>query len=274
MPHLMSYPDPGAPKPGALVLMETLPCVVGQDGVSCAYQGAPRLPMLITQNYGRGRTAVFAAGGSWVWQMQMPLEDKSHEMFWQQLLRWLVKDTPSRVVASTPKQVLADESNVKLRAEVRDRTYLPAADATVEAHVLGPEGLADTFEMRPDPAEPGAFSAEWTAPKAGSYLVEMVAKRPNEEPVRDVITFRREDGVAESFHAEQNRELLTKLSAQTGGRYYTPSDATKLATEISFSEAGITVREMKDLWDMPAVFLLVILLRASDWLLRRKWGVI
>ena len=61
-------------------------------------------------------------------------------MFYTQLLRWLVNDTPRRVVASTPQQVLDDESHVKLRAEVRDRTYLPAADATVEAHILGPEG--------------------------------------------------------------------------------------------------------------------------------------
>ena len=39
-------------------------------------------------------------------------------------------------------------------------------------------------------------------------------------------------------------------------------------------EAGITVRETRDLWDMPALFLGFLLLAASQWLLRRKWGVI
>ena len=89
-----------------------------------------------------------------------------------------------------------------------------------------------------------------------------------------MLTFRREDGVAENFHTSQNRELLEKLSQQTGGRYYTPADASKLSSEISYSEAGITTRETRDLWDMPVVFLLVLGIRAAEWLLRRKWGVV
>ena len=38
-----------------------------------------------------------------------------------------------------------------------------------------------------------------------------------------MLTFRREDGVAENFHTSQNSELLDKLSEQTGGRYYKPA---------------------------------------------------
>ena len=262
LPYLMNFQDPGQPKPGATVLVDSIPSTGG------------RAPLLVTQNFGRGRTAVFATAGSWRWQMLQPVADKSHEMFYTQLLRWLVTATPKRVTGSTPRQLLADETNVKLRAEVRDTTYLPSADATVEAHILGPEGIAENVEMRPEPIESGVYSADWTAPKAGSYLVEMQARRGTEELGRDVLTFRREDGVAENFRAEQNRELLEKLSSETGGRYYAPAEAQKLSKEISYSEAGITVRETRDLWDMPAVFLLLLLLRSSEWLLRRKWGVI
>jgi len=89
-----------------------------------------------------------------------------------------------------------------------------------------------------------------------------------------VIMFRREDGVAENFRVSQNRELLEKLSEQTGGRYYTAKDIAKLPQQISYSEAGITTRETKDIWDMPFVFLLALSLRSMEWLLRRKWGVV
>ena len=91
---------------------------------------------------------------------------------------------------------------------------------------------------------------------------------------RDVAIFRREDGVAENFHTAQNRDLLQKLADETGGRYYSASNAAKLADEISYSEAGITTRETKDLWDMPIIFLLALLLRGSEWMLRRRWGVV
>jgi len=151
---------------------------------------------------------------------------------------------------------------------------LPAADAHVEAHILGPGGSAAQIEMTPDPNTPGTFHAEWTADQAGSYLTEVVATRGKDEIGRDVLTFARMDGVAENFHTEQNRDLLEKLSAETGGRYWKPQDISKLPGEISYSEAGITVRDTKELWNMPIVFLLLLLLPSTEWLLRRKWGVV
>jgi len=81
-------------------------------------------------------------------------------------------------------------------------------------------------------------------------------------------------GTEASLNLAQNRELLQKLADETGGRYYKASNAGRLADEISYSEAGITTRETKDLWDMPAVFLLALLLRGSEWMLRRRWGVV
>ncbi len=90
-----------------------------------------------------------------------------------------------------------------------------------------------------------------------------------------MLTFARMDGVAENFHTEQNRDLLEKLSAADrrallDSRRMFPS----CPSEISYSEAGITVRDTKDLWNMPIVFLLLLLLRSAEWLLRRKWGVV
>jgi hypothetical protein len=121
---------------------------------------------------------------------------------------------------------------------------------------------------------PGQFQTDWNAEKPGSYLTEVVAQRGDQEIGRDVLTFQRMDGVAENFHTEQNRELLEKLASQTGGRYWRPDQLSELPEAIPYSDAGITMRETKALWNMPAIFLLLILLRFSEWLLRRKWGVV
>ena len=67
-------------------------------------------------------------------------------------------------------QLISDDSAlVKLRAEVRDTTYLPSGDATVQAHIIGPDGITETVDMRPEPLEQGVYVADWTTPKAGSY---------------------------------------------------------------------------------------------------------
>ncbi len=261
LPYLANYQDPGTPKPGATVLARV-------DA------GGNRIPLLITENYGRGRTAVFATGGSWRWRMQQPVGDTSQETFWRQLLRWTAGSTPSRVVVSTPNARVKDDGRVELRAEVRDKSYLPVSDASVQAHVIGPEGSAVTVPLRPDPLAQGIYSAAWSAPDQGSYVAEVSATRATDSLGSDTLTFRREDGVAENFHREQNRELLQKLAEQTGGQYYTTRDADRLPREIAYSEAGITSREIRDLWDMPAIFLLVLALRSTEWLLRRRWGIV
>jgi uncharacterized membrane protein len=262
LPYLADYQESGTPKPGAVVLV---------DGVA---GGRGKFPLLVTQNYGRGRVAVMATQGTWRWQMTQPLADKTHEMFWQQMMRWLVQDTPGRLVAVTPRPVLSDETKVVLRADVRDRNFAPLTEAKVMANIIGPAGVAEQVELRPDPVTPGTFTAEWEAEKAGSYVAEIVAKQGEEEQGRDVVNFRREDGVAENFRAEQNRELLEKLATETGGKYYQVNNLKQLPEEISYSEAGITVRETRDLWDMPAIFLALLFLRGGEWLLRRRWGVV
>jgi hypothetical protein len=91
---------------------------------------------------------------------------------------------------------------------------------------------------------------------------------------RDVLTFQRIDGVAENFHTGQNRDLLERLATQTGGRYWRPQDLSKLVDDIKYSEAGVTTRETLDLWNMPIVFLALVLLKAGEWLLRRRWGIV
>ncbi len=261
LPYMMNYQEVGTPKPGAAVLIEMR--VENR-----------KMPLLVTQNYGRGRAAVLATAGTWRWQMSQPLEDQTHEFFWQQLLRWLVSDTQGHVTTSMPNQMLFDDGRVQLSADIRDKEYLPAADAQVEAHILGPQGIAARVELTPDSNTPGVFRAEWAADEPGSYVVEVTAKRGDTEIGRDVLTFQRKDGVAENFRTEQNRELLEKLSAETGGRYWRPEELSKLPSEITYSEAGITIRQTKDLWHIPVIFLLILLLRSSEWLLRRKWGVV
>ena len=262
--YLADYEDAGSPKPGAAVLAEL-------------NVGRRKLPLLITQNYGHGRTAILATGGTWRWQMSEALGDPSHNLFWQQLLRWLVSESPGPVVASMPERLLMDEGRVQLTAQVRDRKFQKAANAHVTAHFIGPPGADALIDLAPSDDTSGQYEAEWTAEKPGAYLAEVIAESTANQPQelgRDVLTFQRYDGVAENFHVEQNRHLLEQLALDTGGRYWKPSELKDLARDISYSEAGISVRSTKELWDMPIVFLLLLGLPIAEWLLRRKWGVI
>jgi len=84
MPQMANYQDVGEAKPGATVLLESTPT------------GKRPEPLLVTENYGRGRTVLFATGGSWRWKMWQDHADKTHATFWQQMFRHLVADTRAR----------------------------------------------------------------------------------------------------------------------------------------------------------------------------------
>jgi uncharacterized membrane protein len=262
LPHLADYQESGSPKPGATVLAEAVP------------GGRGRHPLLVTQAYGRGRVALLATGGTWRWQMAQDARDQSHELFWRQLLRWVAGSVEERVTLLTSCRICQPGEEVLLRAEVRDRNYLPASGAVVAAHVMGPGGVAESLELAPSRSEPGVYEARWRAARTGAWLAEAVAREGADELGRDTATFHLADGSAEFFRTEQNRELLERLAAQTGGRYWRPEDARGLGREIELSEAGITVRETRAVWNAPAAFLLLAGLKAAEWLVRRRWGAI
>ena len=75
-------------------------------------------------------------------------------------------------------------------------------------------------------------------PSASSYWVRLTT-RCGAQP-----------GVAEHFQIQQNRQLLERLSARSGGRYFTLSELDELPETIEYSEAGIVERELLDLWNM------------------------
>ena len=261
LPEVADYHRLGDLKPAAIPLLH-------------AVAGGETLPLLVTQNYGRGRSMILATGGTWRWKMGLPHEDTRHHTFWQQLLRSLATHTPGQVVISSARTLYADDPRVPLRAEVRTNEFQPANNATVTAVVTPEAGDPFTVELNPSPEEPNVYQTEFTAGPVGTYRAEVTARVGEETLGSDVFHFRREDGVAEAFHPQQNRELLTRLSEQTGGSYWSADDVAGLPAEVRFSEAGITATEILDLWDMPFLFFLLIAMRASEWLLRRKWGVI
>ena len=261
MPAVADYQRLGELKPAAVTLLEA--DVGGED-----------LPLLVAQNYGHGKAMILATGGTWRWKMGLPHDDERHHTFWRQLLRALVTNAVGPVSIASDRTLYADDPRIKLRAEVRTKEFDPANNATVTAVLTGEDGSATTVEMHPSPEEEGVYLAEVTAAQPGAYRIETRAFVGDESLGAAALHVRREDGVAEDFQPAQNRTLLTKLSEQTGGRYWTLDELDAMPEEIRFSEAGITAREILELWDMPAIFLALFGLKGLEWLLRRRWGVI
>ena len=129
--------------------------------------GKRKPPLLVTENYGRGRTALFATEGSWRWKMWLDHADKTHATFWQQILRYLVTDTPGQVTATTPKPCWPTKPRVPLRVEVRDKQYKPVTNAKVQARFIGPDGTSRHCRADAAAARRGRLHGRMDGRKAG-----------------------------------------------------------------------------------------------------------
>jgi ketosteroid isomerase-like protein len=169
-------------------------------------------------------------------------------------------------------RVYGDESTVTLRAEVRDKTYRHSADAVVTLEVSDSLSPPTMLDMTPVAGERGVYEASYETTHTGVFRFEATAKTADDELGRARFAVRREDGVVEHYRTAQNRALLERLANATGGSYFAIADVSRLPEAVSFSEAGTVERQVLDLWNMPIVFLLLLLLKAGEWLVRLYWG--
>jgi uncharacterized membrane protein len=230
------------------------------------------LPLLITQPFGRGHSYILATGGTWRWQMSLPLEDDRHEIFWRQILRALVADTPRK--ESLTARARAGVTDIALRAEFRDNAFRPLNDISVSALVSREDGETWNVPLVPSADEPGVFSASIEPRESGTYYIEALAERGGEPVTTIRSSIRHEADRAEYFNLRRNSALLQRLSEATGGRYFEGDALAALPELLRYSRTGITVEETRPVWDALAVFLLLVLLKAGEWFLRRRWGSI
>ena len=259
LPLLGNYQVTGEPKPGAVVLGEA----VAPDG--------KRHTLLASQRFGRGRALMFATDGSWRWQMELDHTNNSHKIFWQQILHSLVSDTPPPVSISTDKALYLDDQHVRIQAAIYDEKFQPVNAASTIATISLPDGSTVELPLQLSVEEDGVFRGEWEASAPGVYRVDVVARAGEKEIGRNSSYFQRADGSLEFFSAEQNVSLLTRLAEETGGGYYPLAEAGRLPEQLTYSPAGITVPEVRDLWDMPFWILLLFLLKGTEWILRKRW---
>ena len=257
------------PKPGAVTLLE---------GVSGDGGGEPE-PVLSVQRFGRGRVASLTVQDFWLWQMHadIPVEDQTHETLWRRLLRFLAAEAPRRVEASAePVSALSGE-RVTVTARVEDAAYLAVSRASVEAAVETEAGEVEVVPLRWTGRRHGEYAASFVPVSPGLHRVEVRARGTGggEAPGDAAASAFFEVGEVEDefFGTGTNRPLLARIAEETGGRLFEVEDARALAADLSFSETGATVVERRPLWNMPAIFFLLVGLLVSEWGLRRAWGL-
>jgi uncharacterized membrane protein len=251
-------------KPGATVLLEARK--VDNSGA--------RVPLLVQQRYGRGQTLALTAADTWRWRMRMDAKNNSHETFWRQMLRYVVSGTPQQIEISTAKDVYSMDDNVNIVADVRDKSFNAVGDAHATARVTKPSGATVDVPLKFTTLNnANIYTGEFKADELGQHRIELVGTSASLGQLNAQSNVLVSDLNREYYSAAQNSELLKRIAAETGGKYYTPAQVKSLLDDLTYRQTPYSERVTKDLWDMPVNFVLLVGLLSAEWFLRKREGL-
>lgn len=234
-------------------------------------------PLLLSMRYGAGRVLYVATDEIWRWRYGRG--ELLPERFWLQLIRLLGRESLARsgraaTFALSPRRA-AVEQPVRIAVELLDQSLIDAGYGSVAVRLeRAPEpGDADEprvieLALRPDaqgadPSRARVFSTTWMPAEPGVWNARIV------EPGLSNLGLSAEAVVAlpddELRSPETDHTLLARLSAETGGRVFSPDQLDALPDALPNRQIRLMHERSEPLWDTPLALIVVVLLLTLEW---------
>ena len=247
-------------KPGATVMASMLD------------KNGEKLPALVVQRYGHGKSAALLVGDMWRWQMAGDGKREDLPRAWRQIIRWLVAEVPNRVQLDTKDLSDAAGLHRKLTVRARDAEFKPLGFANVELSVLpgGDESKAVDLSVESG-AETGAFESSYRLGEEGGYVARAKVRDEAGQMIGEVEAGWASNPAADEYASLQpNVSLMEKLAERTGGDVLAVSDLAGWANELPMKKADVMKPFPTTLWHLPWMFAAALLLLVTEWWLRRR----
>ncbi len=244
--------------------------------------GASQFLGVVTQQFGKGKSAAITIGDLWRWGMHKKADESDLEKHWRQMLRWLTVDVPNRMALES-EPVPGDPNHaVTLKARLKDRAFKPLDTAEITAEITPVTfgvGEGDTnktvrVQLQPSPSEPGLFEGLFVPRQQGGYLAKVAAYDEAGLEIEKAETGWASDPSSEEYrNMEPNRALMENLASATGGEVIPAGRLESLVESLPSKTAPVTEIFTTPVWHTPYVFALGLILLLSEWGWRRFRGL-
>jgi hypothetical protein len=253
-------------------------------------------PVIVFQRYGNGIVLMIASDSLWRWAFgAYPFggDDSHYRKFWSGAIRWLasIRTEADLVNVKTDKGSYHRDEKVRVTAYVYDESYAPVSDAQLKAQLA----MLDTRSSMPDsgegepPVKPrvypassikftsdgnGRYSAEFTPVRDGHYNIRVEAYPAGGLLGSDSTEFAVQTTALEFQSTQLEEAFLRDLADTSGGSYHHLKDIADLPSSIrEVSDTYTFVRE-RGLWDNGIVLVIAAALLSTEWLLRKRRGLV
>ena len=228
------------------------------------------LPLIALQRFGKGTVLYVGVDATWRWRFKRG--DEFFYKFWNQAIKHLgmphLLGEASLTQISTDRRIYSLSDAVKVYARVLDKSYRPLMKESIKAVLIQNEEPVNSFVLSRIPDKEGMYEGEFRATELGEFSLKI---EEGEETVSSALSeFEVRAPQLELNDPVLNRDLLLKIAATTGGRYYEIDEIRSLPDDVKAESKKTTIRTEKELWDTWMVLLVFALLVSVEWVVR-KW---
>ena len=247
--------------------------------------GGGRSPWLVTQLFGGGRVFYFASDQTWRWRYKVG--DRFHARFWTQVMESVMQPpySASDEYLSVGTDRLEYKSDAKpiIRARLQDASGEPVGDATVDALLVSNGQVMATVPLEVDDPQRGTYLGTYLGTNGGlssglpdgEYEVRIRASGFDQTALRATTPI----WVGENASAEWNRisvneQSLSSIANAGGGKYRHESSADEIFDQLETLSTGRIVESDVSLWQSFYWFWAVLGLLTTEWVLRKRSGLV
>lgn len=230
--------------------------------------------LIATHNYNAGRVMVFTPHQAWLWQMDESYEDDRHHRFWRQVAKWLTTAPKSSLEINLVKTEYTLKEPVVIEVTAMDKTFTVTNEAKLRAVIVDETGTRREFPLEQVLGKDGLYTARFVPNRYGEYTVTATGTLHGEDLGKQQALFEVKPSYAEFSDASLNVPLLTNLADMSGGKYYPIEEADQLVNQISLVESATSQITDIDIWDLPLIFGMILMLLGMEWFLRKRGGLV
>ncbi len=258
------------PKPATRVLIEHSDPTLRRKEVA--------RPLLVTGQYGSGRTTYLGFDGTWRWRTK-GLDAEFFKRFWIQTTRYLVEGRSlsgkRRGIIETEKFRYQIGDRIKINARLKEQNFewLIAEEIKGQLKLPGEDPSEITFKALKN--QPGLYEATIVASKEGSYSVSVELSGEGEEKVNIDSNFTVTLPLKEIKDTWLDRNKLIELAKLSGTAYLNPDKLQGLPSRIPDMTRNLAFESPPfPLWDNRILFIVLVALLTLEWALRKKYKLL
>lgn len=234
-------------------------------------------PLILTKSFGSKKSIAVLAKDIWRWKLQTSSKELDlFDRFINNSVKWLqTKDETKQVSIKTTKRIFSVGEEIEFIAQVYDETFNKVSDAVVNVNVNG-----DNFQSQLllEPVGSGLYEGSMIIQEHGDYTFNGSATLLNKELGKDNGRFSISEIDIELINPRADINFLKQLSYQTKGEFfyglnYNPLFEIVKKTKEKSSKEKIITNEIS-LWSNEWLVIIIILLLALEWFLRKRAGML